>query len=138
MVYPFPLFVTKVFDYDEIKAMFKRVVTKYETEELDEELNPNLGRIMASVCLANQDNNVLFMCLAYKPKHVDTGLIAHEALHINSFNNYLNGIDPPDIENDEPNAYFIGWVANCIQSVIDDEPEIMNGRLITDDRGESD
>ena len=53
-------------------------------------------------------------------------------------NAYLQdlGFAAPTPWNDEPHAYFVQWVTNCIWSVLVDKPEDMRGELLQKDNKE--
>lgn len=52
----------------------------------------------------------------HTPKAASTGTLAHEADHAANF--IFKSIDAKvDAENDEPHAYLVGWITECIEKV---------------------
>lgn len=132
-IYPYFLYVSKDFDTGEIRKLFRRVLNNSEVTEIDYSIDATLTSIALSFSVTERTTGkVGFLVLIYRPLDATPGLIAHEALHINSFNNALLNIEPPTFENDEPHAYFIQWVVDCIDSVLADCPDEMNGILFKD------
>ena len=74
-----------------------------------------------------------YLVLLFRPQNIDAGVSAHEAVHLaNSYLQYL-GFSSPAAYKDEPYAYFVQWVTNCIWSVLVDKPEDMRGELLQKD-----
>lgn len=50
-------------------------------------------------------------------KNASAGVIAHEAVHIANY--IFKRIDAQlDINNDEPYAYLLGWIVDCITNIL--------------------
>lgn len=130
VIYPFPLLVSKDFDIQELRDRFYYVLNKEDVKEITDELNANPTSVARTILLVEKNTGNVFICVfIYKPNKINVGFIAHEALHANTLNGFLLGITPPSIEDDEPQAYFVQWVANCIESVLKGRPEKNNGLL---------
>lgn len=50
-------------------------------------------------------------------KSARMGVVAHEADHVaDEVYNYIGAV--PDINNNEPHAYLVGWVAACVEEAL--------------------
>lgn len=50
-------------------------------------------------------------------KNASAGVVAHEAVHISNY--IFKRIDATlDIDNDEPYAYLLGWIVDCITKIL--------------------
>ena len=53
-------------------------------------------------------------------KSARMGVVAHEANHVaDDVYDYIDAI--PDIKNNEPHAYLVGWVAACVEDALSAE-----------------
>ena len=123
VIYPFQLIVSKKFDSQELKDKFYIVLNHTDCSEFGQDLDPEPTRVATTFVVTDKEtNNLYFMVLLYQPNLVRTGEITHESEHVCTANCYHLGINPPEMGNDEPHAYFQGWVANCIDSVLKGDP----------------
>lgn len=53
-------------------------------------------------------------------KSVRMGVVAHEANHVaDDLYRFIGAV--PDINNNEPHAYLVGWVASCVEDALSAE-----------------
>lgn len=127
VIYPFPLLVTKKFDVEEMKELFKAVNAKGEFVPITDEFDTD-GAVTARIlCLADKEDRMYYALLLFRPKSIGGGICTHEATHCaNAYLQYL-GVSPAQAYEDEHYAYFAGWISNCMWSVIVNTPEKMKG-----------
>lgn len=127
-IYPFPIHVTKEFDVEELKSIYKGVDNDGEEEPLDLDV-PYTTTARTFQAIIMENGILCYLVCIFHPEDVGVGITAHEADHI--ANAYLQdlGFSMPSPWNDEPHAYFLQWVTNCIWSVLVDETEDMKGIL---------
>lgn len=133
VIYPYPLYVAMEYKVKEIESVFLHLLSQDETEELN--LDVTSTNILKSATVKDRlTGEVGYLVIVCDPIRATVGTMAHEALHINSFNNALLGFEAPTYENDEQNAYYIQWVADSINSVIGGFPEEEGGiRIMTEE-----
>lgn len=131
VIYPFPLLVTKDFDKEEIKARYNAMSSNGEEVDISESLEASEDTTARVVNIANKESGSMgYLVLLYRPNDTGAGILGHEALHIaNAYLQYL-GFSKANAYDDEPYAYFVQWLINCMWSVLIDEPDKMNGVLI--------
>lgn len=135
VVYPFPLIVCKYVPghtAKEIADNYNQVAdrrTALTFSEDDLRANPTLTA--KTVCVIDKKTeHMKYLIILYQPKKIRWGIVAHESLHVLTMMGEWLGFKPPSVNEDEPHAYFISWVANCIGSVIDGRPQDMKGKLL--------
>ena len=134
-IYPFPLLVCKYVPgvtHEEIAERFNKVLDQRTLSTIDsDELRAHPTLTAKTICLTSkEDDQMYYMVILYKPKSIRHGIVAHEALHVVTMLCDWLGIAGPTANDDEPHAYLIGWLANCIGSVLTGHPEIMKGALL--------
>lgn len=86
-----------------------------EYEGPDGEPLPYVGNAIATTYRANhksKDNGCLLIVI-FRPAELDTGIIAHEALHV--VRAMLEELPCPLTDDtEEVWGYMVGWAANCI------------------------
>ena len=129
VIYPFPLLVTKDYDAKELSELFYVVNTKNELEDAPEEFVGNPQTRARSIEVVRKDTYLrYFLILLVRPSVIKTcGTMAHEAYHATNQLAHLLGFLPEDPQEDEPCAYLLDWMANCIESVKKGHPEKMKG-----------
>lgn len=132
VIYPFPLLVCKYVPgatAAEIAGRFNRVLNRKSVAYFDEdELMATPTLKARTLCVVDKESEEMkYLIVLYRPKEIRWGIVSHEALHVVTMICDWLGIPPPEQRNDEPHAYFIQWVANCIGSVLDGHPGIMKG-----------
>lgn len=130
-IYPFPIHITKDFDKEELKSIYKALdVSENEipiTDELDA-TESTTARVLNVV--ETKSGKLCYLVLCFRPDAIGAGIAAHESVHLaNAYLQYL-GFTPQKAYDDEPYAYFVGWVTNCIWTVLVDEPNKMKGVLL--------
>lgn len=130
VIYPFKLLVTKDFDSQELQDMFYCIDD--ETEELIEDSKvfwPEARTVARTIQVTDKKHqaNTCFLILLCHPKLIGTGTIAHEAYHVVNFVAEWLGFLPKKSNEDEPQAYLIQWVSNCIERTLKGHPEDMGG-----------
>lgn len=131
VIYPFPVLVTRNFDIDELRDEFYVAINQSEVAEASDEFNRTPCSTARTVnVVRKKDNKVFFMVMIFRPKAMTPGIMAHEAVHVCSSMGYWLGFGEPTPNNDEPHAYFTGWVTDCVDSVLRKHPERMTGVLL--------
>ena len=133
VIYPYPLYVTMEYNVEEIESIYLHLLNQQDTKSLELDIKPT--NILKSVPVKDKmTGEIGYLVVICDPVICTVGAMAHEALHINTFNNALLGFEAPTYENDEHNAYYIQWVADCINSVIGGFPEEEKGiRIMTEE-----
>ena len=142
VVYPFPLIVCKYISKvtaKEISERYNGVMSRTQMATFDEDELRGYPTLTAkTLCVVDKKTEFMkYMVILYRPKKIRYGVIAHEDLHVVTLLCDWLGIRPPQQSDDEPHAYLIQWVANCIGSVLDGRPEVMKGKLLNQDKNES-
>lgn len=130
-IYPINVHVTKDFDEDELKEIYKVLDSDNKVVDATDEFS-NTDDTTARVVnvVESVSGKIRYLVLLFRPKVIGAGTAAHEAVHIaNAYLQYL-GFSCPSAYNDEPYAYFVQWVTNCIWSVLVDDESSMNGKLL--------
>ncbi len=136
VVYPFPLLVCKYVPgvtAKELSERFNQVIDRRTIQVLTEDDLRAFPTLTAkTVCVTDKvTDEMKYLVILYRPKKIRWGVVSHEALHVLDFLADWLGFKAPVVCDDEPHAYFIEWVANCIGSVIDGYPEkMMKGKLL--------
>lgn len=130
VIYPFPVLVSKDFDWKELEENFWIVTDENTCEDFNGRLEPTAVKC-AHTCevVAKSDEQMYYMILLYRTEDIGVGTAAHEAGHVSTFLGHRLGFEDRNFKNDEPYAYVDQFVANCINSVMKDEPKEMNGKL---------
>ncbi len=131
VLYPFPIHVTKDFDVEELKAKYNVLDATEKEEPITDEFDaPDTTTARVVNVVDKESGNMHYLVLLFRPQGIGAGIAAHEAVHLaNAYLQYL-GFSTPAPYNDEPYAYFVQWVTNCIWSVLVDETANMKGKLI--------
>lgn len=142
VIYPFPLLVCKYIPgatAHEIADRYNQVLDRRSAQIIAvQDLLGNPTLTAKTVCVIDKETEAMYyLVILYRPKKIRWGVVAHESLHVLTMLGDWLGFSPPKLQDDEPHAYFIGWVANCIGSVIEGHPEIMKGKLLNQDNNET-
>ena len=110
VIYPCKLWVTKSLT-EELNETFEMFPAEQENEPLP--IGFAAGATTFSV--RNKSTHDLGFLVAFKTtKHMNCGIIAHEARHVGDMLFERIGEDP---QHSESACYFTGWVAECIDKV---------------------
>jgi len=132
VLYPFPLLVSKDFDWKEIEDNFYVVTGQNTCEEFNESLKPIATRCAHTAEVVDKESGKMYyIILLYEVDMITTGTLAHEAGHVSTFLGHRLGFEDRNWKNDEPYAYVDQFVADCIDSVLKDKPKEMKGKLYT-------
>lgn len=134
VLYPFPIHVTKDFDKEELKSIYKAWDSEEKEVPIDLDV-PSTTTARTIQVVDTDTGNLFYLVCLFHPEDVGVGIASHEADHI--ANAYLQdlGFAAPTPWNDEPHAYFVQWVTNCIWSVLIDETDKMKGKLYEVEKG---
>lgn len=137
VLYPFPIHVTKEFDVEELKSIYKALNASDEEVPITDEFDVSETTVARVVNVVDAESGKMYyLVLLCRPNLIGAGNAAHEAVHLaNAYLQYL-GFGSPAAYNDEPYAYFVQWVTNCILSVLVDKTEDMKGVLFNDNKEE--
>lgn len=130
VLYPFPIHVTKDFDVEELKGIYKALDSEEKEVLITDEFDAQETTVARVVNIVDAESgHMYYLVLLFRPNAIGAGNAAHEAVHLaNAYLQYL-GFGSPAAYNDEPYAYFVQWVTNCIWSVLVDKTEDMKGIL---------
>ena len=129
-IYPIELLVCKSPSEEELKKRFMVIMNKREVKEPDDEFRPDGMRLADLVPVVDRTTGKAYgLIIIYRPNEISFGTLAHEALHFCTYLSELLGFKAIELENDEPYAYLIEWVTNCINSVRANTPQKMSGEL---------
>ena len=133
VIYPFPLLITKDCDPEDLRTRFHLILDRKNCTEIENQFDPDLYTGAKTGMLVRKDSDrMYYMINILQPDTIDIGELVHEVFHVNTFNSWWLNFDPPQPGADEPQAYFCGWVARCVDSVLKDNPEKMKGKLLND------
>lgn len=129
-IYPFKVHVSKEFDVELLKKTYKALDAENNPIPITDEFDVKDTTTARTIELSYNKNGKDiwgYLVLLYKDDSYTAGQLAHEAVHV--ANMYLQqlGFTTPAAYNDEPYAYFVQWVTDCIASVLNDKPEEMKG-----------
>lgn len=128
VIYPFKLLVSKYFDAKELGEMYYCVDDDEDLINDPEAFVPKRRTIARTIqCAPKDGSETCYLVLLYQPKVIGTGTLAHESLHIANFVGEWLGFLPKKANEDEPQAYLIQWLSNCIDCVKRGHPEWMKG-----------
>lgn len=134
VIYPFPIHITKEWDEDEMKKKYKALNASDEEVAFTDELSHTQDTTARVINVVDAESGKMYyLVVLFRPQDIGAGISAHEAVHLaNAYLQYL-GFSCPSAYNDEPYAYFVQWVTNCIYSVVSnvqDAIDAMKGKLI--------
>lgn len=128
VIYPFKLLVTKDFEPKELSDNFYVVNDNDELEDAPKEFVPNRRTIARTLQVADKKEcHTSMLILLCHPKVIGQGTVSHESFHVVNIVSEWLGFLPKSAMDDEPGAYLIQWVSNCIDSVLRNRPDGMKG-----------
>lgn len=128
VIYPFKLLVTKDFEPKELSDNFYVVNDHDELEDAPNEFVPSRRTIARTLQVADKKEcHTSMLILLCHPKVIGQGTISHESFHVVNIVSEWLGFFPKNAMEDEPGAYLIQWVSNCIDSVLRNKPDGMKG-----------
>ena len=128
VIYPFKLLVTKDFEPKELSDNFYVVNDRDELEDAPNEFVPSRRTIARTLQVADKKEcHTSMLILLCHPKVIGQGTISHESFHVVNIVSEWLGFFPKNAMEDEPGAYLIQWVSNCIDSVLRNKPDGMKG-----------
>ena len=131
VLYPFPIHITKEWDIAEMKNKYSALDSNDKEVAITDEFEPTQETTARVINVIDaKSGKMYYLVLLFRPEDCGAGISAHEAVHLaNAYLQFL-GFSCPSAYNDEPYAYFVQWVTNCIFSVITDSQATMNGKQI--------
>ena len=128
VIYPFKLLVTKDFEPKELSDNFYVVNDHDELEDAPKEFVPSRRTIARTLQVADKKEcHTSMLILLCHPKSIGKGTVSHESFHVVNIISEWLGFFPKSAMEDEPGAYLIQWVSNCIDSVLRNRPDGMKG-----------
>ena len=128
VIYPFKLLVTKDFEPKELSDNFYVVNDRDELEDAPNEFVPSRRTIARTLQVADKKEcRASMLILLCHPKLIGQGTVSHESFHVVNIVSEWLGFFPKNAMEDEPGAYLIQWVSNCIDSVLRNKPDGMKG-----------
>lgn len=132
VLYPFPLLVTKKFDPKELGDMFYVINTNNDLEHRPEEFVPNTNTTARTIEVVSKKTELRYVLIMLcRVSVIGDGTIAHESYHASNMIADVCGFLPDKVMYDEPVAYLIQWMANCVRCVLVNKPKRMKGELFT-------
>lgn len=142
---------TKLWKFDPVIYPFNLLVCKYIPEVTDKEIKERFYSIgnddqiqeMTADVFSGSDHTcsrtiqvsdkvsgeASILIVFFHPEVVTDGTKAHEALHFATMLGDWLGFPKVDLNNDEPYAYIVQWVADCMGSVLNNTQKRMKGEL---------
>lgn len=135
VIYPIPLLVCKA--SKDMATVLDRHF--WAIDENNDEIVPfttdfSISEGVAATTLrvvAKKDKRAYSLVVLNRINDSGVGIIAHESLHVANNMGWNFSFPPNNSKNDEPYAYLIEWCANCIDSVLKNKTDSMNGQLMT-------
>lgn len=128
VIYPFKLLVSRYFDANELGSMYYCIDDEENLIDSPDDFIPNRRTIARTLqCTPKDGSETCYLVLLYHPKVIGIGTVSHESLHIANFVGEWLGFLPKEANEDEPQAYLVQWLSNCIDSVLRGHPEKMKG-----------
>lgn len=128
VIYPFKLLVSKDFDSKELSDMFYCIGDDEDVLDAPEEFVPKRRTIARTLQVADKKEcETYILVLLCKPRVIGAGTVSHESYHIVNMIGEWLGFMPKKSSEDEPQAYLIQWLSNCIDCVLKGHQERMKG-----------
>ena len=128
VIYPFKLLVSKDFDAKELGGMYYCIDDKENLVDAPDEFIPDRRTVARTIpCAPKDGSETYYLVMLCRPKVIGVGTLAHESLHIANFVGEWLGFLPKKADEDEPQAYLVQWLSNCIDSALRGHPEKMKG-----------
>lgn len=120
VIYPTRLYVAINPPFEKVDKMFYMLNNDGEVvDEAKKEYNSHFSAIATTFIVANKkDNWKGCLVVIWRRKECGAGICAHEATHIYDWLDKEMGLDCQEWDNDEPKAYMVQWIANCIDKVL--------------------
>lgn len=119
VIYPFRLWVA-------VRPSFEQVDAEFETIDTEDNIAPFTKDFLIQhiSCTAScypawnkESMRVGALLCIWRKQELTTCVIAHEASHITDYLCDRTGVKGFDMDSGEARAYFLGWVAGCIEKV---------------------
>ena len=128
VIYPFKLLVSKNFDAKELGGMYYCIDDNGNLIDAPGEFVPGRRTTARTIqCAPKDGSETCYLVLLCRPKVIGIGTIAHESLNIANFVGEWLGFLPKEAVEDEPQAYLVQWISNCIDMEMKGHPEQMKG-----------
>ena len=128
VIYPFKLLVSKDFDAKELGGMYYCIDDNENLIDAPGEFIPGRRTIARTIqCAPKDGSETYYLVLLCRPKVIGIGTLAHESLHIANLVGEWLGFLPKKANEDEPQAYLVQWISNCIDCVKRGHAEWMKG-----------
>lgn len=120
VIYPTRLYVAINPPFEKVDKMFYMLDEDDKVvDEAKKEYNSHFSAIATTFIVANKkDNWKGCLVVIWRRKECGAGICAHEATHIYDWLDKEMGLDCQEWDNDEPKAYMVQWIANCIDKVL--------------------
>lgn len=128
VLYPYRVLIVRHPDADALENKYNIINSDYEEKLPFLEFRTNDDTVARVLMVIDKETRkVYYMVLLFAVAHARAGVMAHEAVHL--ANAYLQrlGFGSPAAYNDEPYAYFVEWITDCIWCVLVGEAEAMKG-----------
>lgn len=135
VIYPFPLLICKYIPEVSLRELKDRFFVLDDSgenaqEATDEDFTGKPTTCSRTIQVIDKVNGqVCILIIFFHPELAKDGTKAHEALHFATMLGDWLGFPKVDYRNDEPYAYIVQWVANCMGCVLRGKPNQMNGEL---------
>lgn len=129
VLYPCTILVSKIFNPSELDGQFWVINTDNEcVEPLNDVFHLPVRCMARTIEVCSKTSGMRYvMVLLNHPEQIGNGILAHEAYHAANMIAEGLGFFPEKMTQDEPCAYLIQWIANCLGSVLENKPAMMKG-----------
>ena len=120
VIYPTRLYVAIDPPFEDVEDMFYMLNDDGEVvDEARREFDNHYSAIATTFMVANKkDNWKGCLVVIWRRKECSFGVCAHEATHVYDWIDKELGLACQEWGNDEPKAYLVQWIANCIGQVL--------------------
>lgn len=119
VIYPFRVWVAVKPKVEDVDAKFYNLDTEMNRIPVTADyFYKNQFSVATTYPMEDKESGALGCLIAiWRPKDFDCGKIAHEASHVTDYLCEVLGVNGFTLDSGEARAYFLGWVADCIDKV---------------------
>ena len=118
VIYPFRLWVSVNPTYEQISEKFYALTEDMGRMDIDKHQFDHDIFSIATTCPVSDKKSGWIGCIVniWKPNRFTIKELCHESSHVSDYCFEEFGMTTRCFKDGEPYAYFIGWIANCIDS----------------------
>lgn len=120
VIYPTRLWIAILPDFKDVEKEFYFLDDDGEiVYNAREEFDSHVNAIATTFAVKHKESGWMgSLVVVWRKRQCTTGIYAHEATHVYDWLDKEIGLGCQDYGHDEPKAYYVQWVANCIEDVI--------------------